>query len=833
MKVSLNAFLFASLAIYCSASVTEPASEGDQALRPNSRRTEESPEVEVQQKPKKKKKKKKKKKNKKDQEPKTDAPVAPTSSPVTPTPPPVTPTPPPVTPTSSPVTPTSSPTAQVKRLKACDQQQVIFKNVAVNAADPSFKYIPDADGSYTVKQCKTDDHITGIEDSDGNQLTTTIYGYQQGDGPCTWPGKTFESNTDDVTVVKWRNNIPPGPYIITNLEGKSCIDFTLDWAYNIEGFKDLTVEEDSVPVVVHLHGTHSEDEYDGHATAFYTPNFAVTGPRFQVQDYFYTNLPGTMWYHDHTHGITRLNVAAGMVGFFIVRDDKDTGAVNNPLQLPVFPYEFIGVIQDRMFKDNGEHFYAAYPGDPYYDLFIDPATINVFINRPKPKLPFKDFGADEGASVIIDQRGDFNTVNGKVWPKHLVEPRNYRLRFLNGADHAIFTAIFTCVPLGTTSLSYDFSTVTKLPYTVIQTDHGKNMNAKTMTDLHIENGSRYDLVIDFSQCPNGRVIMGNTGKNGGGQFGGYGDYTANVCDSSLGVTACNPRLNNDQRLFPQPAGNDPYLICDLNLLMAFDVVLSEDTSVPDNFDPSIITNPISFPPVTNTRRLLLVQAYDEFSRFQVLPGSVDQQIVPIVDGASKEISFGLQRFPDKARYRNAGLVEAPCEGTLLFKDPITEYVPLGTTEIWEFWNLSGDHPMHIHLVDFAVVSRSSVIIDPLATRFGDRSICPIGVPDEDLTGTCTRRKSSAQASGGIGTGLNVVNPTAGDPVPARDDRYEESTMDMINAPGLQITRVMATFDKVGLYLWHCHLLSHEDNEMMRQFVVFDPNNPSTVQTGDD
>ena len=108
--------------------------------------------------------------------------------------------------------------------------------------------------------------------------------------------------------------------------------------------------------------------------------------------------------------------------------------------------------------------------------------------------------------------------------------------------------------------------------------------------------------------------------------------------------------------------------------------------------------------------------------------------------------------------------------------------------------------MHIHLVDFAVVSRSSVIIDPLATRFGDRSICPIDVPDEDLTGACTRRKNSAQASGGIGTGLNVVNPTAGDPVAARDDRYEESTMDLINAPALQITRVIATFDKVGVYL---------------------------------
>merc|ERR1712127_623328 len=105
--------------------------------------------------------------------------------------------------------------------------------------------------------------------------------------------------------------------------------------------------------------------------------------------------------------------------------------------------------------------------------------------------------------------------------------------------------------------------------------------------------------------------------------------------------------------------------------------------------------------------------------------------------------------------------------------------------------------------------------------------------DEDLDGTCTRRKNSAQASGGIGTGLNVINPTQGEKLDARDDRYEESTMDLINAPEQAITRVKATFDKVGVYLWHCHLLSHEDNEMMRQFVVYDPDDPSTVITSDE
>jgi len=121
----------------------------------------------------------------------------------------------------------------------------------------------------------------------------------------------------------------------------------------------------------------------------------------------------------------------------------------------------------------------------------------------------------------------------------------------------------------------------------------------------------------------------------------------------------------------------------------------------------------------------------------------------------------------------------------------------------------------------------------LATDVKDISLCPLDVADEDLTGTCTRRKNSAQASGGIGTGVNVINPVPGGELKARPDRYEESTMDLINVPELSITRVKATFDRVGVYLWHCHLLSHEDNEMMRQFVVYDPEDPSTVIMSDE
>lgn len=57
-------------------------------------------------------------------------------------------------------------------------------------------------------------------------------------------------------------------------------------------------------------------------------------------------------------------------GFYFIRDDLDTGHEDNPLHLPAFPYELPILIQDRMFKDNGELFYPAFPGDPEYQGFI-------------------------------------------------------------------------------------------------------------------------------------------------------------------------------------------------------------------------------------------------------------------------------------------------------------------------------------------------------------------------------------------------------------------------------------------------------------------------------
>ena len=99
-----------------------------------------------------------------------------------------------------------------------------------------------------------------------------------------------------------------------------------------------------------------------------------------------------------------------------------------------------------------------------------------------------------------------------------------------------------------------------------------------------------------------------------------------------------------------------------------------------------------------------------------------------------------------------------------WNDPVTELPAYGSTEIWEIYNYCpAVHVFHIHLVQFRLLGRR-----PLAAG-----------------------ASTAPAS------------------------YETGHKDSVTAPGGQVTRVKATFDRRGRYVWHCHILDHEDNEMMR------------------
>jgi spore coat protein A len=131
------------------------------------------------------------------------------------------------------------------------------------------------------------------------------------------------------------------------------------------------------------------------------------------------------------------------------------------------------------------------------------------------------------------------------------------------------------------------------------------------------------------------------------------------------------------------------------------------------------------------------------------------------------------------------------DGTLVYSDPITERPRAGSKEVWEFHNTTGDaHPIHMHLVDFQILNR------------------------EDFTAK-TADKTNSDGS----TGANVVGrpKLLGNKTPPQ--AYEAGKKDTaVMYPG-QVTRVVPNFNRAGEYVYHCHILSHEDHEMMRRYQV--------------
>jgi bilirubin oxidase len=98
---------------------------------------------------------------------------------------------------------------------------------------------------------------------------------------------------------------------------------------------------------------------------------------------------------------------------------------------------------------------------------------------------------------------------------------------------------------------------------------------------------------------------------------------------------------------------------------------------------------------------------------------------------------------------------------------VTENPTRGATEVWELHNFTEDaHPIHLHLVQFEVLNRQP---------FGGTARAP--------------------------------------------EAWEAGTKDTVIALPEEITRVRARFDIAGRYVWHCHIIDHEDNEMMRPYQV--------------
>jgi FtsP/CotA-like multicopper oxidase with cupredoxin domain len=642
-----------------------------------------------------------------------------------------------------------------------------------------------------------------------------------------YPAYTVETLSNVPVSVRWINDLvaPNGdclPHLLS-------VDQTLHWANPPMDCRDGTTRTDCsgdnpdpylgpVPIVTHVHGAHVDPHSDGYPEAWWLPacnvpaGYATSGSLFDdatganpgnlgYADYVYRqDQPATtLWYHDHSLGMTRSNVYAGPAGFWLVRGGKydkvvdtstdDTAVLPGPapvegqgvleLNVPGDPVrdsirEIPIVIQDRSFDANGASLF--YPDNRAFFEGLNEATgPKQFKGAGKLKI---DFVPDSDIAPIWNPEAFFNVmvVNGVSWPELEVAPARYRFRLLNGCNSrflnlALFTDGGQEIPFYQIGAEQGF-----LPQVVrVETGFATPLPGDgtlpplvPASDLQqallMALAERADVIVDFSGLADGTVVrMINTAPDA--PFGGFPDVPAD----------------------PDTTGQVMEFVVNSALLLASDSMTASPLNLKPKAEKKLAGK------VDVTRQVSLNEGESEVVCVDVdAKGNVVQVAGTPPDCPGLSAPFG----PKEALLGQVDLTGATAEGIpLKWTDTtgvstpvpvtmadgvtvklvnVTENPILGDTEDWDMYNFSEDaHPIHLHLVRFEVIGREA-----------------------------------------IDGGPSIVG---NDPQP-----WETGFKDTVIAYPDEITTVRAKFDVEGLYVWHCHIVEHEDNEMMRPYVVSAP-----------
>jgi spore coat protein A, manganese oxidase len=249
----------------------------------------------------------------------------------------------------------------------------------------------------------------------------------------SFPGPTIESQRGKGILVEWANELPTSHFL--------PIDNHLHGA---------ELGKPEVRAVVHLHGAKTLPESDGYPEDWYVPGKSAR--------YYYPNEQDAalLWYHDHTLGINRLNVLAGLFGLFIVRDPMEEA-----LNLPRGEHEIPLVLCDRLFDLEGQLYYPVSP------------------HRNMPWVP-EFFG-----NAIL--------ANGKLFPYLEVEPRKCRFRVLNGSNGRFL----------------NLSLSTGLRFHQIGTDQGFLAAPVMLEQVSLAPAERADLIVDFGNHAGEQMVLMN------------------------------------------------------------------------------------------------------------------------------------------------------------------------------------------------------------------------------------------------------------------------------------------------------------------------------------
>ena len=271
---------------------------------------------------------------------------------------------------------------------------------------------------------------------------TKLWGYEG-----QYPGPIIEAQRGKPIEILWENHLP------------SDHIFAVD--PRIHG---AMPPAPSVRTVPHLHGSRTRSESDGLPEKWFPPGSSA---RYQYPN---DQEAATLWYHDHAVGITRLNVYAGLSGFFLLRDAEE-----HNMQLPSGDYEIPLILQDRTLNDQGQLVYC-----PTYE--------------DGQSLPPGVWGPEFFGQLPV--------VNGCIYPYLEVEPCWYRLRVLNGANSRFFSLYLNLAKHATDIPSL-------VPFHQIGTDGGFLPSPAPLSKLLIGPAERADLIVDFSGLEGKTVTLSN------------------------------------------------------------------------------------------------------------------------------------------------------------------------------------------------------------------------------------------------------------------------------------------------------------------------------------
>jgi FtsP/CotA-like multicopper oxidase with cupredoxin domain len=574
-------------------------------------------------------------------------------------------------------------------------------------------------------------------------------------------------------------------------------DQTLHWADPAHGGADACAEAvepatppsgecaehygGAIPAVVHLHGGEVPPTLDGGPDAWFTSDGAAQGHAYYSRDpgsrnaavYRYPNVqePAATWFHDHTLGATRLNVYAGLAGAYVVVDPAHERA-DLPPAIPL-------VIQDRIFDVDGQLYFPA--GVPFV---------------PNPSHPF----------WVPEFIGDVILVNGETWPYLDVPRRRVRFIIVNGSNARTYA-------LSLVSQGKDEPGPTIWQ---IGTDGGYLDRPAAIGGGHdgpehllLMPGERADVIVDFSQVRRGtKMLLRNiarapypTGETV------HGSTTGRV----MQLRAVGARQHDATY---DPASGEP--------LRAPMVRLADPATgtVAADVDVRVV------------RQLTLNEVIGDASVF----GGVDYE------GGPLEVLVNNTEYPGESMRSYGDFVPVSVGGVTTYYSELPEE---GATEVWEIVNMTADaHPIHLHLTQFQVLNRQRFDARKYMTAYD--ALFPGGI--EPMSGTVyppgryipgfgpplDYRADRNPAGGGKEGGNPDVTPYLRGqpkPPPANEAGWKDTVRTM---PG-EVTRIIVRWAPTSLpadtpqsqatypfdpdgghgYVWHCHIIDHEDNEMMR------------------